>query len=206
MFFFEVLLLVTALSLDAFATGVSYGMRKIEVPIAPLLVISLICSGMLTMSIVCGAWIRTMIAADITHLICFAIFLVMGIFKLFDSVIKSYIRKKNGISIKLSTSKIHLILNIYADAEIADADHSQSLSVYEAAYLAVALSLDGMAAGFGVTAAGFSILAPAIASIAITMLSITTGCRLGKKLISATSIDLSWLSGAILIFLALLKL
>ena len=140
-----------ALSLDALAAGLSYGTKKIAVPPSCLAVISAICSGMLCVSLLFGGWIHPYIPPTVAKFICFGILFAMGLCKLFDSVIKGAIRKRPNISLKISAFQLHFVLQIYADAEAADADHSHSLSIWEAAYLSVALSLDGMAAGFGVS-------------------------------------------------------
>ena len=44
---------------------------------------------------------------------------------------------------------LNFVLTVYADAEKADADQSKTLSAGEALTLALALSVDGFAAGFG---------------------------------------------------------
>lgn len=85
---------------------------------------------------------------------------IFGLIKLFDSSIKSFIRKHKGIrkQLKFSMFSLNFNLNIYADPEDADTDSSRDLSPREAVSLAIALSLDGLAVGFGAGLANFNII------------------------------------------------
>lgn len=85
---------------------------------------------------------------------------IFGLIKLFDSSIKSFIRKHKGIrkQLRFSMFSLNFILNIYADPEDADTDSSRDLSPREAVSLAIALSLDGLAVGFGAGLANFNII------------------------------------------------
>lgn len=204
----EAFLLVAALSMDAFTASFAYGTDKIKIPVVSVALISVICSGILAVSLFLGKGMAAWIPQRVTGYICFGILLALGVVKLFDSSIKALIRKRNDFSkeICFSMFNLNLILHIYADPQEADLDSSRRLSPKEAASLAVALSLDGLAAGFG---AGVADINPFLAigmSLVIGAVAIVTGCFLGNRLAERISVDLSWLSGAMLIVLAFLKL
>lgn len=98
------------------------------------------------------------------------------------------------------------MLNVYADATLADIDHSKVLSIRESLYLGIALSLDSLAVGFGVGFTPNNIYEIATFSLAFNVLALVIGSSLGKKFAKKISSDPSWISGIILMILALLKL
>ena len=97
-------------------------------------------------------------------------------------------------------------LTVYADTERADLDRSKSISVKEAVYLAMALSIDGFAAGFGWGLLPVDYLGLIALSLLSNLLALTLGYFAGKWLIRNTKLDLSWLGGILLIILAFTKL
>jgi len=203
----EAILIVIALSMDAFVSGFAYGANKIRMPISSVTVISFICTAILAVSLFLGGLIGPFLPDHLAVSVGFLLLFGLGMFKLFDSVIKSYIRRHAAFRKKFRFSLFHLgfILNIYADPEEADSDHSMSLSPSEAAYLAVALSLDGLAVGVG---AGMSDANPILIvafSLIGTVLAVLLGCLLGRQIARKLRFDLSWLSGALLILLAFFK-
>ena len=106
---------------------------------------------------------------------------------------------------RFSALRLHFILQIYADPEEADADDSRVLSLREAAALAAALSLDGLAAGFGsgLTGSGTALLL--VLSFAATAGAVSFGCRTGARLARGARRDLSWAGGALLLLLAAVR-
>ncbi len=202
------LLLVIALSMDAFVASFAYGNNKIKIPFSSALVINFICTGSLALSLLLGAFIRPYIDANIAKTISFAVLFVLGMVKLFDSSIKSLIRRKQIVDKQWAFRALHLnfILHIYANPEEADKDASQCLSKAEAASLAVALSLDGLAVGFGAGLGLVNVPLVLVFSLLLHLLTISLGAYLGHKLAKKSAFDLSWLSGVLLIILAFTKL
>lgn len=202
------ILLVTALSTDAFVASFAYGTNQIKIPVFSVLIISLICTGMMVLSLFIGNLVRPFVPPDMGKALCFLILMALGILKLFDSSIKAYIRKKKEINRKIKFSLFHLrfILNVYADPEDADSDASLVLSPGEAASVAIALSLDGLAVGFGAALTEVSWIELALFSLLINILAVVGGSLFGKKIAEKCSADLSWIGGALLILLAVCKL
>src|SRR5689334_16527089 len=141
----ETVLLVIALSVDSFIASFAYGTSKIKIRFISVLILSGICSLTFALSLFLASFLSRLISSPATKIFCFLILLILGIVKLFDSSIKSIIRKHKGITkqLKFSMFSVNFILNIYADPEDADADYSRVLSPNEAVSLAIALSLDG---------------------------------------------------------------
>ena len=204
----EAILLVIAVSTDTFLASFSYGVNKIRIPFASVLIINIICTSVLALSVFLGSIIGPLIPSQITTAICFSILLVLGILKLFDSSIKSLIRKHEGLNkeIKFSMFNLNFILNIYADPQKADSDYSRVLSSLEATSLAVALSLDGLGAGFGAGLVAVNLIEVVLFSLILGIVSVITGCYIGNKIAKKLTINLSWLSGILLIVFGILTL
>ncbi len=204
----EALLIVTALSMDAFVSGFAYGANKIKIPFSSVTVINLICSAVLAVSLFFGGMVGPYLSGYLTTAICFVLLLGLGLSKIFDSAVKSFIRRRNAFKKKIHFSAFHLgfVLNIYADPQEADQDHSKTLSPREAAYLALALSLDGLAVGFGAGMTNTSPLLVVGFSLLSDMIGVMLGCWLGNRIVRQLRLDLTWLSGVLLIVLAVMKL
>lgn len=204
----ESLILVTALSLDAFVACFAYGTNKIKIPFTSALVLTTISSLMLTISLALGFIIKPYLPQELTHIICFILLFFLGTTKLFDSSIKAYIRKRNGLckSFTFRAMSLNFILNVYADPEIADKDDSRILSYSEAISLALALSIDGLAVGLGAAIAEVNSLLVIANSLLVGLMAVLLGAYIGKKISEKISLDLSWLSGVLLLILSFMKL
>lgn len=204
----EALILASTLSLDALFASFAYGSNKIKIPFCSVLTINIVCSGFLGISLLLGALLRPYLSQNASKLICFLILFIIGFVKLLDTITKSIIRNHSALSksIRFSLFNFKLVLSIYADPEKADRDGSKILSLAEAFSLAVALSLDGMAVGFGAALGDVNGIALFLSSFVIGMASVLLGSFVGNKVASVLRFDISWLSGTILIILAFFKL
>ena len=147
----ETLLLVLSVSIDSFLASISYGTSKIRIPFSSALIVDIISSTMLGSSLLVGSFLQNYISLNIAKIISFIILFLLGIYRLFESILKSYI---NNNSKELSPFKFKLfdfnfVLQVYADEIKADFDKSKILTSKESIYLAIALSLDSLHGGFG---------------------------------------------------------
>lgn len=204
----ETLLLVAVLSIDAFVASIAYGTSKIKVPIKSIVIINVVCSAFLGLSLFLGSVIKHFIPENITIIISFFILIFLGIYYLFESIVKSNLSKKSKPSkmVKFRVFDLQFIINIYVDETRADVDNSKYLSSKEAFYLAVALSLDSLAVGFGSSLVDINYIQILILSLVFGMIAVWSGLLLGRTFVEKSRIDLSWLSGVLLIILAILKL
>lgn len=202
------ILLVTALCLDTFAASFSYTINNTKIPIKSMTVLSLICTAVLTCSLSISSAAKQIIPVNITGLICFLLLFSIGLMKCFESFIKGWISasQKNSKHFKVKLFDINFVLMVYTDNIKADIDNSKLLSPKEAVYLALALSLDGFAAGFGYGLTDINYLEIIILSFVSNIIAIMLGSVSGKYLRNCTDIDFSWLGGVILILLAFAKL
>lgn len=204
----EAIFIVTALSTDAFVASFAYGSNKIRIPFSSVTIINVVCSSILAVSLFLGSIVSPFLPECLTKWICFTILFVLGIVKLFDSSLKSFIRKHNDWDKKLKFSFFNLkfILNIYANPEKADIDSSNVLSPLEAASLSIALSLDGLAVGFGAGLGSVNYIEVVLFSLISDMVAVMLGAYIGRKVAEKIPINLSWLSGLLLLVLAFMKL
>ena len=204
----DAILLVAALSVDAFVASFAYGTSKIKIPFKSAIIINVVCSAILGIALFAGSIIGKFIPSIFTTSICFTLLLMLGLAKLFDSTLKALTGSKGYLSrnYEFELSNFRFFLQVYIDNTVADVDHSLELSPKEAISLAIALSLDGLAAGFGAGLVSVNLVEIILFSIIINMISILAGCFVGNKVAEKTDLNLSWLSGATLMLLAFLKL
>lgn len=177
----EVLLINFSLCLDAFAAGLAYGAEKIKLPLVSLLVINLICTAFLAVSLFLGSKISVLISADTAVWISAGLLAAIGIWKIAGG------------------------LNACKHPEDADKDRSRVISPAEAAALAVALSVDGLAVGFGAGLSTTAALWILLLSLVTDPAAILAGKYVGGKITAKLKINQGLLSGGMLIALAVLK-
>ena len=198
--------MVLAVSADALVSAFAYGMKKIKIPFKSVMVITVICSAVLAVSLFAGEFIRSFLPEGTAKSLCFLILFSLGLVKLLDNALKALIRKHNPRALKFKILSLNFILNVYANPEDADGDRSKILSPAEAAALAIALSLDGLAAGVGSALGGANKPLIIALSFIISVPAITLGCFLGNKAAGRSNSGFSWLGGAGLMALAVYKL
>ena len=204
----EAAAIAAALSVDAFVAGFAYGARQIRMSRRSILLINLICSAIVGLSLGLGSLVAGFLPEGLQRSLCFGLLFVLGLVKLLDGIVRAAIRRYGNLDGKLNFSlfSLRFVLHVYADPAAVDLDHSKSISPAEAASLALALSLDGAAAGFGAALGQASISAVVIASLVANQLTLQLGSWLGERLSRRLNMSLSWLGGVILLLLALSKL
>lgn len=204
----EAILLVTALCIDAFVASIAYGTNKIKIPFISIITINVVCSSLLGISLYLGSLIREMVPGNFIAMIGILILLILGIYQLFESLVKGLIDKQLNKNKKMNFQLFDLrfVLEVYVDEIKADIDKSKRLNTKEAFALALALSLDGLAAGVGSGLGSINYVQVLLYSLIFHMIAIGSGILLGRKISKESKINISWVSGTILIFLALFKL
>lgn len=208
MMILEAVILACTLSADAFLASFAYGSNKIKIPVPTVLIISFVSSGILGIFLFIGGVVRPFLPPEVCSVLCFVVLFLLGMTKILDNLMKSIIRRVGRRSPNIHFSFFHLrfILSVYADPELVDVDRSKSISPMEACSLAIALSLDGMAAGFGAALGDVSGFAVFFASFATNAVGVVLGDIIGNRVSSCLRFNISWLSGAVLIVLAVLKI
>lgn len=200
------LLLVIALSIDSLLASLAYGAEKIHIPIRSATLIAGIGVLFLGISLYTASFIQMYIPSYVCKWISFTIFFMVGISSIFQGTIKQFLRKSKQKKLTFEYSGISFVLDVYLDETKADVDHSKSLSLKEALYLAIALSIDSLVSGF---ALGIGITHPLpvlLVSFCIGVIAVLLGSYLGRKMITLSKIDLSWISGALFLVLAMSRI
>lgn len=207
MMILEAVILASTLSVDAFIASFAYGSNKIKIQFPTILIISFVSSGILGIFLFLGGMIRPYLSPKISSVLCFLVLFLIGMTKILDNLMKSIIRRVGSLSKNIHFSFFHLrfILSVYADPETADVDRSNSISPIEACSLAIALSLDGMAAGFGAALGDVNGSAVFLASFFTNALAVALGEAIGIRVSSRLRFNVSWVSGVVLIVLAFIK-
>ena len=129
----------------------AYGARSIHISHGTACLMRLVCSLCLGFTLALGKALGPLLDPEFTRWASFLLLFFLGMVRLLDSSVKSWIRRVQGRrrDISFSISRLRFILSVYADPQEADEDCSRSLSPWEAMTLSLALSLDSLAVGFG---------------------------------------------------------
>ncbi|UJL45408.1 sporulation membrane protein YtaF [Virgibacillus sp. NKC19-16] len=183
LFYTGLFFLVIAVSLDGFGVGVTYGIRKIRVPLLALLIIML-CSGVIVLlAMTTGNVLRSFISPDSAQVLGGIILILLGSFSLYN-----IIRPKQESSASMEDprgNKQNIFTTILTTPDKADLDQSGIITPNEAVLLGAALALDAFGAGIGASMLGYS---PVITAVLIAFMSglfvflgIQTGMLLAKN-------------------------
>lgn len=170
--------LAFALSMDSVGVGITYGMRRIRLPLLPTMVIAG-CSAMaFFLSMKVGGWLTSGASLRVTTWIGAGILILLGSW----AVLRNYRHKtqpqeketvinpdkKSRFMYRLELKHLGLIIEILRSPALADIDKSGSISAVEAFFLGVALSVDSLGAGLAAVMMGLS---PVYCSLIIGMMS-----------------------------------
>lgn len=203
----DTLILVISISIDSFLASVSYGTSKIKIPLLSALIIDIVSCSMLGFSLLIGELFKGYIPLNIAKLTSFLLLFSIGVYRLFESILKSYIKRtsKNSSPLTFKIFDFKFVLQVYADETKADFDKSKTLSSKEAFYLAIALSLDSLAVGFSSSLISVNYIQSISFSLIIGFLSIISGSFIGLKFVENSKKDFSWISGVLIILLSFLR-
>jgi putative sporulation protein YtaF len=198
---------VIALCTDAFAAALTYGISKIKIPVLSAVIISFIGTAFLCVSLFFAGLLSRFISSEACMAVSAMLLFFIGTVSIFQNTIKSYLKKHKGkANVSFSLFSISFAVDIFIDEKTADADNSKILSSKEAIMLAVALSVDSVASGFSAGLLLENYLLTIILCFFICMLSVFLGGLIGRRISKAISLNLGWLSGAVLITIAMIKL
>ncbi len=204
-------LLVLAVCIDSFATSITYGIGKIKIPFHCTLLINIIGAAMLAASLMLADFISDRISINSIKILSGGLLFIMGAVNLFFPFIKSIFTHCKGKELtNFALVKKSILLAIFLDETKADLDQSKSLSVKEACFLGVALSVDSLASGFsgGLGICQGYFIYGVLLCFFLGLIGINLGARIGRLISLRVSnrLDLSFLSGILLIILGFTKL
>lgn len=214
----SMILLSFAVSLDGFGVGLTYGVRKIKIPISSILIISA-CSGLIILlSMMVGVALMSWMSPQGASVMGAVILIGIGAGALLQFVRSSEhtasTNSEAGGAVPLQRTLLTLelrffgiIIQILRTPSAADVDRSGVISAGEAFLLGAALSLDALGAGIGAALVGFPPLATAMLIAASSGCFLWMGTRVGFWVSGWRWVRrLSMLPGVILIAMGIFKL
>ncbi|WP_249870316.1 sporulation membrane protein YtaF [Oceanobacillus saliphilus] len=207
LYYTGLLLLVTAVSLDSFGVGITYGIRKIKVPTIPLLIIML-CSGIIVYtSMVVGDFISVFISEESAKILGGSILIALGLFSLVNIIRSRFKKPMNEPEEKMPTTRIHDFKTVITTPDNADLDRSGTISAGEAFLLGLALALDAFGAGIGASMLGYPPLITAFMTACMSGFFLNFGMNLGIFLSRNKKLQrLTFVPPALLIGIGILNL
>ena len=132
----ESVMLVAALSVDAFVASFGYGTNKIKIPFRSSAIIDGTCTAFLAVSLLLGSLLRSLIPPGVTETVCFIILFLLGLVKLCDSLMKDYIRKRKNIDKEITFSALNLkfILRVCGSGDCGQRPVAGTVSCRSAAF------------------------------------------------------------------------
>lgn len=201
----EILLLLSVLCVDSFIASLSYGMSRIKIPFSSAITISLVGTALLSLSLFLAQIMSGLLPSDICRAVGVTLLLFLGLNSIFSNLLKAFVQKRQR-QLAFKYGGIDFVLSLYLDETVADLDNSKVLSIREALILGAALSLDSLVTGFSV---GLSVTHKplvVVLSFAFGLFSVVMGQLLGGRLGAAKKPQLPFLSGVVLIMLAIIRL
>jgi putative sporulation protein YtaF len=226
----SLVLLSCAVSLDGFGVGITYGIRKIKIPVSSIFIISA-CSGLIILlSMMVGVALTRWMSPHGASVMGAVILIGIGLWALIrflrsdgqDEEAESRLQdetakvatlkgEQSSVGAKpilaLELKVFGFMIQILRTPSAADMDRSGTISSGEAFLLGAALSLDAFGAGIGAALVGF----PPITTAALIAVSsgvfLWSGTRVGFWVSGWRWVrNLSMLPGVILILMGIFKL
>lgn len=226
----SLLVLAFAVSVDGFGVGVTYGLRRIRIPLLSVVIIA-ICSGLVIfLSMLVGSWITGYLSPFAAKLIGAVVLVGIGTWALLQ--LKRSGRDAGGeerseriaeqetgadqeladrshpvLVVIVELKRLGLVIQILRTPQAADVDKSGTISAAEAVMLGVALSFDAFGAGIGAAMIGLSPVLTPIMIAASSALFLLGGMRFGFRFSNWKGMQaVSVLPGILLIVIGICKL
>lgn len=186
---FSLLALAFAVSLDGFGVGVTYGMRRIKIPLWSVIIITSCSALVILAAMYIGKWLAYFLSPAAAHYAGGVILIGIGLWAVHHARPREQEeREKEETAVRESASlvafeikSLGLVIQILKRPTDADMDGSGTISGMEAMFLGIALSLDAFGAGIGAAIMGYEPWLTALVIGGVSCLFILSGLRLGFK-------------------------
>jgi putative sporulation protein YtaF len=208
--YLSLILLAFAVSLDSFSVGLTYGLRKMKIPLRSIVIIALCSALTLMVAMGGGNLIASFLSVEWTEKIGGIILVAIGgwvLYQFFRPMKDQDDAKDRKMIVKLEIKSLGIVIQILRKPMEADIDRSGTITGIEAFLLGAALSLDAFGAGIGAALLGYSpfVMAAAVAIMSSVFLFIGINC--GQLLSHSKWVQkFSFLPGLVLIMIGIWKL
>jgi putative sporulation protein YtaF len=190
-----------ALSLDGFAAGVAYGLRRIQMPFLSLIIICLTSGVAVSVSIGLGYAAAQVMAPKPAQVLGGILLIVLGVW-----ILSQALRRIARHPLLIRIPPLGMVVQVLFEPLDADMDQSGGISPREALILGMALALDAFAAGFAVALSGLhNLFVPLFVTVGLFLL-VSLGIVLGRRASDALKEKVNLLPGCLLIVLGMFRL
>lgn len=201
-------LVAVLLSADSVAAGLSYGVKKIRIPILSKIIIGICTMFGGLISVTLGNKIMLFITPFTAKAVGSFIFFALGIWFLLQTLISENVSGGEEIYSHVVKS-LGITVMIVKNPEITDVNQSGIIDAGEAIVIGIALSADVLAAGVGFGLAGINALALSAATGMFQIIFLSIGIYIGgkfKSLCGGYAKISAMLPGIIMILLGIYRL
>ena len=206
----SLLLLALAVSLDSFGVGLTYGLRKMKLPLKSLLFIASCSAVSILIAMTIGNWIVNYLSPSVAESIGGVILIMIGawaLYQIYRPAKRDVKNKEDAVILNFEIKILGVVIKILRKPMVADFDNSGTITGREAFFLGIALSLDAFGAGIGAALIGFSPLLMAISVAIMCALCVTLGMRSGYVFSDSRVLQkFSFIPGLLLIILGVWRL
>ncbi len=210
--YISLILLAFAVSLDSFSVGLTYGLRKMHMPLKSISIIACCSAVSLLLAMFVGTILMNFLSPAFAETIGGSILILLGVWVLYQFFrastaddTTSFVDER--ILFNLEIKSLGVVINILRKPTEADFDRSGSITGLEAFFLGIALSLDAFGAGIGAALLGYSPWLMAVSVAVMSSLFVITGIKLGRVFSTVSWINkFSFLPGVLLIIIGIIKM
>lgn len=190
-------------TLDCFAVGLSYGIKKINIKFSSNLLVALISGIGTALSMCLGKAFILIISPSKANILGCLLLIIFGCYMLKTPLKKIICKKKQ----KKSCDYLDNYESLLNNPEVIDADESSNIELNEAVYLGIILSINNFALGIGAGIARLSPVFAGILSVVFSIIFLKAGCFAGSKIrTEKLSMYSDLISGIIIILLGVYEL
>lgn len=209
-----IILLSISLSIDALGVGISYGLRKVKIPIIAKIIIGIISVLFMGIALIIGTTISAFIPPFWTKIIGCGMLVVLGVFIICKAFFEKPEEKKPSEEdvkerkYNFEVKPLGLKIQITRDLASLKQKNSNHIDPLEATYLGVALSIDSFGAGISSAVSGLTSFLIPFVSAAFQILFLCIGSFFGARLSSLERINSKIfvvISGSLLIVLSIIR-
>ncbi|WP_079510008.1 sporulation membrane protein YtaF [Mesobacillus jeotgali] len=205
----SLLLLAFAVSLDSFSVGLTYGLRRMIIPVKSIAVIAACSAVVLMAAMMIGHFLESFFSPEWAETLGGAVLIVLGGWVLFQFFRddQTELLSHEKIILNFEIKSLGIVINILKKPMSADFDRSGTINGIEAVMLGLALSLDAFGAGIGAALLGFSPGYLALTVACMSSLFVYAGMKMGSYFSESGWLQkFSFVPGILLIIIGLFKL
>lgn len=200
----KIIILILALSMDTFLISANFGSNKIKINTKTSFIISLASAFSLFLSIFLSNILSSIIPIHLFNIFSFFLLIIIGSYNIFSYAIKKYLKNMQILNKNINEKKQNLLVDIFIDETKADINKSNDIDIKESFLIGILGSIDSLCAGLSFPYTNIFIVF--LLTFCICSFLILIGFKTGNIFSEASKINLSWLSGVLLIILAFTKI